>query len=65
MENWKCKIGYHNYVLLSTQTKHNIVYGFSETPLMRNVYKCKRCGKIKYRGLYAFTNVHLDDMEDW
>ena len=59
-----CRIGIHKYKSLGTQTVSNIVGGFSESPLQREVLRCK-CGKIKYVGFDISTNAHLDDTLNW
>ena len=65
MKNWKCKLGMHNYEELGTQTVPNMVGGFSECPLMRNVKKCKDCRKVKFERYDIATNAHLDDTLNW
>lgn len=44
-----CKIGIHRYVSMKTQTVQNVVGGFSETQLQREVLVCS-CDKTKYVG---------------
>lgn len=45
MKNWKCKLGVHDYEIIGSQNAKGVVGGFSMTPLMRDVKKCKRSGK--------------------
>ena len=59
-----CKIGIHKYKKLGTQTVSNVVGGFSETQLQREVLECN-CGKIKYIGFDIATNAHLDNSLNW
>ena len=61
MKNWKCKIGVHNYETIGSQNAKGLVGGFSMTPLMREIKRCKRCDKIIYfnqltvkNGIYCF-----------
>lgn len=65
MKNFKCKIGVHNYETIGTQNAIGIVSGFSMSPLMREVKKCKRCGCVYFCGYDIATNAHLDETLDW
>jgi hypothetical protein len=49
-----CRLGIHKYKTLGTQKVSNVVGGFSETELQREVLKCK-CGKIKSNIFYFTT----------
>ena len=60
MKNWKCKIGVHNYETIGIQNAKGLVGGFSMTPIMREVKKCKRCGNVHFDGYDIATNAHLD-----
>jgi len=59
-----CRLGIHKYKTLGTQKVSNVVGGFSEIELQREVLKCK-CGKIKYIGFDIATNAHLDNNLKW
>ena len=65
MKNWKCKIGVHNYETIGSQNVKGLVGGFSMTPLMREVKKCKRCSKVHFDGYDIATNAHIDETLDW
>ena len=59
-----CRSGIHKYESLCTQKVSNIVGGFSETELQREVLQCE-CGKVKYIGFDIATNAHLDNSLEW
>jgi hypothetical protein len=59
-----CRLRIHNYKSLGTQSASNIVGGFSQTQLQREVLQCK-CGKVKYIGFDIATNSHLDNSLKW
>lgn len=61
----KCLLGLHSYTDIGSQKANNVVCGFSETPIIRMVKKCKVCGKIKYIGLNISTNAHNDNTLNW
>ncbi len=65
MKNWKCKLSIHNDENIGTQKAVGIVGGFSMTPLMRDVKKCKSCGKIHFDSYDIATNAHKDETIDW
>ena len=65
MKNWKCKIGVHNYETIGSQNAQGVVGGFSMSPLMRDVKKCKRCGNVHFGGYDIATNAHLNETLDW
>ena len=57
MKNWKCILGIHQYDKIFTQKAKNLVGGFSMIPIMRNVKKCKDCGKIHIDAYDIATSV--------
>lgn len=65
MKNWKCKIGVYNYETIGVQNARGVVGGFSMSPLMREVEKCKRCGKVHFNPFDIATDAHLDETLDW
>jgi hypothetical protein len=65
MKNWKCKLGVHDYETIGSQNVKGVVGGFSMTPLIRDVKKCKRCDKVHFVGYDISTNAHLDGTLDW
>lgn len=64
-KNWKCNIGVHKYETIGSQTSKSLVGEFSMTTLMREVKKCKRCGKVYFDGYDIATNAHLDETLNW
>lgn len=64
MKNWKCKLVVHDYETIGSQNAKGVVGGFSMTPLMREVKKCKSCGKVRFEGYDIATNAHLDETLD-
>jgi hypothetical protein len=65
MKKWKCKIGFHNYENIGSQSVNGVVGGFSMTTLMRDVKKCKICGKVHFDTYDISTNLHLDEKLNW
>ena len=65
MSNWKCKLGIHNHETIGIQKAHGLVGGFSMSPIMRAVKKCKICGKVSFYGYDIATNTHLDETLNW
>ena len=46
----------HKYQEVKTQTAKNICFGDGCVPIIRQVLKCTKCNKIKYRALTVGTN---------
>lgn len=65
MNKLKCKIGLHKYQNIGTQYAKGIVGSFSMALLMRDVEKCKICGKINFVAYDIATNAHLDETIIW
>ncbi len=65
MKNWKCKIGVHNYETIGTQNVRGLVGGFSMSQLIREVKKCKRCGKVHFEVYDIATKAYLDETFEW
>jgi hypothetical protein len=65
MKNIKCFFGLHNYKTIGSQNAQGVVGGFSMTQLMRDVKKCKNCGKVHFERYDIATNAHLDESLNW
>lgn len=65
MINWKCRFGIHDYKTIGNQSVTGVVGGFSMSPIMRTVDKCKRCDKVNFVCCDIATNVHLDETLNW
>ena len=60
-----CKLGFHRFESMGTQTARGLAAGFGMAPIIREINKCKKCGNIKYFGLNISTKAHLDNELDW
>ena len=61
MKELRCLLGIHKYEIVGTQTAKNTVGGFSMIPLMRQIKRCKKCGKEHIVGFDISTMAHLDN----
>jgi hypothetical protein len=61
MKNCKCKLGVHDYDTIGSQNARGVVGGFSMTQIIREVKKCKRCGKVHCVGYDIATNADIDE----